>query len=408
MDGHTILICDDSATTRDVLCTMLGFEFHVLSAGSGEEALALCQNSFADLILLDVQMPGIDGFETCRRLKADGRNSNLPVIFMTGSKGVGSKVQGFDAGGVDFVDKPGCEEDLAEMSARIRTHLTIRDQRCQLERQNQELQRVQQQLIVQEKLASLGQLTAGIAHEIKNPLNFVVNFSQSVSDLIADLKTELAKTESERDREELDYILTELPGIARDIKANGDRAVRIINGMLEHSRGERGTRRQIDLNVLLEEYVNLAYHGMRSHKRHFNSTIRFDFDPALNERKISLTPQSFCRVVLNLATNAFQAMQSKYEDLGAQGYFPQLSVSTEERSSLVRIVFRDNGPGIPQEIREQIFEPFFTTKASGEGTGLGLSIAHEVVTREHKGRLLCDSKEGEWTEFTVLLPKGDK
>jgi CheY-like chemotaxis protein len=286
MDEHTLLICDDSDTVRDVLCTILGFEFNVIPASSGAETLKLCQNSFVDLILLDVQMPEMDGFETCRQLKADSKSSSLPVIFMTGSQGVGSKVQGFEVGGVDFVDKPEKEEDFAEITARIRTHLTIREQRRKLEAQNREIHKAQERLIVQEKLASLGQFTAGVAHEIKNPLNFVVNFSQSIGELIDDLKFQLAKPEEKRDQEEIDYILNELPDTARDIKANGDRAVRIINGMLEHSRGERGTRREIDLNVLMEEYVNLAYHGMRSHNKDFNTHIRYDFDPDLNSQKI--------------------------------------------------------------------------------------------------------------------------
>lgn len=402
----TILVCDDSETVRDVICAMLSYEFRCVPASCGKEALDICRSSLVDLVLLDVQMPGMDGFETCRQLKAQPKSRDIPVIFMTCSQGIGNKVQGFEAGGVDFIEKPGGPEDFKEISARIQTHLTIQEQKRQLETQNRELQRAQQRLTAQETLAGLGQLTAGIAHELKNPLNFVVNFSQAITELIDDLNTELAKPEAERDRDEIEEILRELPDTARDIKANGDRAVRIINGMLEHSRGERGTRRKVDLHLLLQEYVNLAYHGMRSHDKTFNTEIRFDFAQDLEGQKIALTPQSFCRAILNLATNAFQAIQSKCaSQKNISGYRPLLLVCTYTRKHHIRISFRDNGHGIPQEIRQRIFEPFFTTKPAGEGTGLGLSLCHDIITKEHKGRMLCDSKEGEWTEFKIDLPR---
>lgn len=410
-DKSTILIVDDSPTIAEVFQHYLeyaSYKAHI--AECGEKALQLvAEQPLPDLILMDVMMPGIDGFETCRRLKDNETTKDIPVLFFSGSTmKIEDKLRGFEVGGLDYIDKDG---EMEEILARIGTHLTIRRQQQQLrehERQLedtlQRLETMQQQLIVQEKLASLGELVAGIAHEIKNPLNFVCSSAQIIQEFTEDLKAELEKEEP--DQEELEYLLHEIPDAAKDIKENGDRAVRIIQGMLAHSRGEKGSRTLTNINLLVQEYVKLSYHGMRAQDQSFNAAIESEYDSVLDTQEINIVPQDISRVVLNIASNAFQAMRAKYESLNTtNGYTPTFFASTQDAEKFVKILLRDNGPGISAEIQEKIFEPFFTTKPTGEGTGLGLSLSYDIICKEHAGEMSVRSKEGQYTEFTILLPK---
>jgi signal transduction histidine kinase len=274
----------------------------------------------------------------------------------------------------------------------------------ELDKTLQSLQATQDQLIQSEKMASLGQLTAGIAHEIKNPLNFVNNFSELSIDLAKELQEELEKMASGLDPKDLDYLLEiirDLEGNAQKIQDHGKRADSIIRGMLLHSRGKSGERQPTNLNNLLEEYVNLGYHGMRATDPSFNVKIESDYDPDLG--MVEVVPQDISRVFLNIVNNACQATAQKKQEL-KEAYFPILSVSTKKTEDAVVIRIRDNGKGIPQDIMDKIFNPFFTTKDAGKGTGLGLSISYDIVVQEHQGTLKVESEPGEFTEFIIQIP----
>ena len=255
--------------------------------------------------------------------------------------------------------------------------------------------------MVQEKLASLGQLTAGIAHEIKNPLNFINNFAELSEDLVKELREEFDDHRDKFDKKTLDYIdeiMYDLANNSVKISEHGKRADGIVKGMLEHSRGKSGEFQEVALNELLEEYLNIAYHGMRARDAEFNVTLETDFDETVGS--VSVVPQDISRVFLNILNNAFDAVNSRREQNS-----PTVWITTKKLDKKIEIRIRDNGGGIPQEIRDQIFNPFFTTKPTGQGnTGLGLSISHDLITKVHQGKLILETKTGRFTEFVLILP----
>ncbi|MCX6305192.1 MAG: cache domain-containing protein [Bacteroidetes bacterium] len=267
------------------------------------------------------------------------------------------------------------------------------------------LQAAQAQLVQSEKMASLGQLTAGIAHEIKNPLNFVNNFSELSVELTQEMLEELGKlsgTLAPKDMEYLTGIITDLQGNVKKINDHGKRADSIIRGMLLHSRGKSGDRLPTDLNAMLAEYVNLGYHGMRATDNTFNIRIESDYDPALG--MVTVVPQEISRVFLNMINNAFYSTAQKKKEL-SESYFPLLAVSTRDLGETAEIRIRDNGKGMPAAVAEKVFNPFFTTKPAGSGTGLGLSISFDIIVQQHRGRIVVDSVEGDYAEFIITLPK---
>jgi signal transduction histidine kinase len=292
-----------------------------------------------------------------------------------------------------------------DITERSRSETAIREARDAAEAALTDLKAAQGRLIQAEKMASLGQLTAGIAHEIKNPLNFVNNFASLSVELLDELKeaAEPALTGLDEDkREELDETIGMLTGNLEKIAEHGRRADNIVKSMLEHSRGVSGERREVDLNALVEESLNLAYHGARAQDQSFNITLERDFDIAL--KPIELVPQDMTRVFLNLFGNGFYAA-SKRAQVNGNGFRPVLHVATHEAGDAVEVRVRDNGTGIPVNIRDKLFQPFFTTKPTGEGTGLGLSISYDIVTQQHGGTIAVDSEEGSFTEFTIRLPR---
>lgn len=268
-----------------------------------------------------------------------------------------------------------------------------------------QLKQTQNQLVVQEKLASLGALTAGIAHEIKNPLNFVNNFAALTVDLAAELNAEVQQQYDrldEKTRQNLSDILGDIQLNATKIAEHGKRADGIIKSMLEHSRGDVGEMQATDLNKMLEDFMNLAYHGMRAQDPGFNVKIEKHFDPQLGLLKIN--PQAISRVIINICNNGFYATREKQKKSGA-AYQPTMTMITSSVNDKVEIRIRDNGSGIPKTILDKIFNPFFSTKPTGTGTGLGLSISHDIVTQMHKGELNVQTEEGQYTEFIIRLPK---
>ncbi|HEY1431606.1 MAG TPA: ATP-binding protein, partial [Stellaceae bacterium] len=274
------------------------------------------------------------------------------------------------------------------------------------ERALRELQAAQASLLHAQKMAALGQLTAGIAHEIKNPLNFVNNFAGLSVELLDELKETAAPAIAglaEDERADVDEIVGMLTGNLEKIAEHGRRADGIVKSMLEHSRGESGERREVDLNNLVEEALNLAYHGARAQDQKFNITLERDFADAI--APIELVPQDITRVCLNLFGNGFYAATKRAREGGDPKFKPTLTASTHDLGETVEIRVRDNGTGIPPEIRDKLFQPFFTTKPTGEGTGLGLSISWDIVTQEHGGTIEVDSRVGDFTEFAIRLPR---
>ncbi len=275
--------------------------------------------------------------------------------------------------------------------------LLIRREKERLEKTLAELRATQAQLIHAEKMASLGELTAGIAHEIKNPLNFINNFSDVSTELLDEVVEEL----NNGDHKEALLIIEDLKTNLQRIVGHGRRADSIVNGMLMHSRGDSQGREMSDLNALCDEYLRLAYHGLRARDKSFNAEMQTDFDDALPNANVA--PQQIGRVLLNLITNAFHAVSEKSSEAGAAGFHPLVTVKTARHEGAFRITVSDNGNGIPDNILDKIFQPFFTTKPTGSGTGLGLSISYDIV-KAHGGSISVHSRAGEGTDFVVSLP----
>lgn len=280
----------------------------------------------------------------------------------------------------------------------------LEQKRAAVEEALKELKSTQDQLVQQEKLASLGQLTAGIAHEIKNPLNFVNNFSEVSIEMIGEVKEERAKSQASRDESLVDEILDDIQANLEKIHEHGSRANGIVTSMLHHSRGGSGKKESIDLNALIKEYANLSFHGMRAGKNPINVEITLDLDSDLG--LVSLIKEDFTRVIINLCNNAFDAMRQKSEKIKdtSEKYFPALTIRTKTDHGKVIIEVKDNGPGIPDEIKDKIMQPFFTTKKGTEGTGLGLSITNDIV-KAHGSTLNVETKVGTGAEFIVQIPQ---
>lgn len=287
--------------------------------------------------------------------------------------------------------------------ARYEDFKQLEDAKNRVELTLSELKATQSQLIQSEKMASLGELTAGIAHEIQNPLNFVNNFSEVNSELIAEMKDELSKGNIE----EAKSIANDIDENEKKIIFHGKRADGIVKGMLQHSRSSSGVKEPTDINALADEYLRLAYHGLRAKDKSFNASMKTDFDESIGN--ILVVPQDMGRVILNLITNAFYAVteRKKQASTGSSGqhYEPTVSVSTRKLQDKVEIRVKDNGNGIPQRVLDKIFQPFFTTKPTGEGTGLGLSMSYDIITKSHQGEIRVETKENEGSTFIITLPQ---
>ncbi|MDA9442504.1 ATPase [Bradyrhizobium sp. CCBAU 51745] len=285
----------------------------------------------------------------------------------------------------------------------VRLFEEVQERTRELSRSLDDLRTAQDRLVQTEKLASLGQLTAGIAHEIKNPLNFVNNFSSLSMELIDELNEVLQSAQLDsKAKEEVDELTHMLKGNLDKVVQHGRRADSIVKNMLLHSREGSGEHRPADINAILEESLNLAYHGARAEKSNFNVTLKRDFDPAAG--MVDIYPQEITRVFLNLISNGFYAA-AKRKESGADGFEPTLSASTKNLGDKVEIRIRDNGTGIPQDVKEKMFNPFFTTKPAGEGTGLGLSMSHDIVVKQHGGTIDVNTTPGAFTEFIITLPR---
>ena len=285
------------------------------------------------------------------------------------------------------------EETIEELEQKRKA---IEETNAALNKSLEDLKATQSQLIQSEKMASLGELTAGIAHEIQNPLNFVNNFSEVSNELIDEMIEEIENN----DLEEVKAIASDVKQNLEKINHHGKRADGIVKGMLQHSRSSDGIKEPTDINVLADEYLRLAYHGLRAKDKSFNATLKTDFDKSIG--MINMASQDIGRVILNLITNAFFAVDEKNK-FGEENYEPTVSVSTKKRNKKLEITVSDNGNGMPKKVLKKIFQPFFTTKPSGQGTGLGLSLSYDIV-KAHGGELKVKTKKDEGTEFTIILP----
>jgi signal transduction histidine kinase len=346
-------------------------------------------------------MPEMDGITALKQIKADSKLQEMPVIMVSGLVEVASVVRCIEEGAEDYLTKP---LDPVILSARINAWLerkrlrdAARNRSEELERALQELKATQDRLVSHEKLASLGALTAGIAHEIRNPLNFVTNFAQLAVELVRELRQRLPELTG--DTAEL---LRDLEQNVAKIEEHGRRADHIVRGMLLHARSQPGQRQLTDLNQLVAEAANLAYHGMRGQNATFHVAVETDLDRALPPLEVS--PQDLSRVVFNLMNNALYAAHQKRQKAGPN-FQPRVRVQTRNGEDAVELRFWDNGDGISPQLREKIFAPFFTTKPAGAGTGLGLSISYDIIVQMHNGSLRVESEEGRYAEFIVTLPK---
>ena len=342
---------------------------------------------------LDRQVHEVDGeIHSEHNLVVDGekRYFNSVRFPIPNEEGSISGIGGIE---LDITERKAAEEDL-------------RIAKVQAEEALSELKQAQARLVTTEKMASLGQLTAGIAHEIKNPLNFVNNFSETSVELLDELHEAVGPVQEhldEDEREDVEDIFKTLKGDLQKIQHHGSRADGIVKSMLLHSRGDAAEQVTTSVNGLVKEAVQLAYHGERARDKAFQATLEEEFGNSTGEA--DLVPQEITRVLVNLLSNAFYAVTKRSLEEESGDYEPTVSVTTLGKEDSLEIKIRDNGIGIPSEVRDKLFEPFFTTKPTGEGTGLGLSMCFDIVVQKHGGDIVVDSAPGEFTEFALTLPR---
>lgn len=410
-----ILIVDDNATNLSLLSEALtseGWRFRV--AVDGESAIAQVERHQPELILLDVQMPGIDGFETCRRLKANPVTQNIPIIFTTALADVESKVQGFSLGAVDYIPKPFAQE---EVIARVRVHLQLQQLTQSLEEQIRDrtsaLQKAQVQLVQQEKLSTLGELIAGIAHEMNNPIGFIVNNIPPLQEYIVAITELLQLYEKEYPvptatlttfihNLDLQFVLEDLTKIVSSIEVGSERIQSLSNSLRSFSRSDSDSKLPADLHTGMDSTLMILQHRLKPNGDR----------PAIDVIKsYGKLPDVYCylgemnQVFMNILANAIDALDEAIMQGKMSDRIPQIQITTDVNAQKMAVIkIADNGIGIPERLKQRLFEPLFTTKPVGKGTGLGLSIAHQIVVEKHNGTMDVHSQPGIGTEFTIAIP----
>lgn len=410
-DKATILVVDDTATNLEVLSTLLEqVGYQVAIATDGESALESALIMPPDLILVDVMMPGIDGFETCRRFKQEEATQAVPIIFTTSLYATAEKVKAFSMGAVDYITKPFQTE---EVLARIQTHLKLSylNQRLELRvtelnQTLEELKRTQAQLVQSEKMSGLGHLVAGIAHEINNPINFIYGNAKHVNAYTEGLIEMLQLYHqrypnpsedilSKAEELDIDFICQDLPKLTGSMRDGANRIQKLVLSLRNFSRLDEAAYKLADVAEGLDSTLRLLQHRLKATENHPAIEIVRDFDAV---PLVECYPSELNQVFMHVFKNAIDAFDR------SQSTNPQIQVRVSRlHQNWVKIDIADNGPGIPTEVQNKIFDPFFTTKPVGSGTGLGLSISYQIIEEKHQGKLRCQS-DGKGTEFSIRLP----
>lgn len=422
LERGVVLIVDDTATNLEVLSdTLAAAHFTVAIALDGESALEQTQYKPPDLILLDVLMPGIDGFETCRRLKADPRTRDIPVIFMTAVSETDNKIKGLSLGAVDYITKPFQRE---EVLARVKVHLKlyrltrtleqkVAERTADLSQALEELKQTQMQLIHSGKLATLGELAAGLAHEINNPVGFLAGNLEPAQEAVEEVFTLLdlyrgafpegtAAIAAQTEAMELEYLREDLPQMFKSMRVGIERIQAIMNSLRVFSRRDAAAAAAVNIHEGLDSTLMILTSRLKAHNGRFPIEVVKYYDPLLPT--IRCYPGPLNQVFMNVLANAIDAL----DDFLIGSPSPtkgEITIRTETvPGGAIAITIHDNGPGIPPAMRDRIFEPFFTTKPPGKGTGIGLSISRKIITEQHQGHFFCVSEGGGGTTFRIEIP----
>jgi signal transduction histidine kinase len=454
----SILLVDDNPTNLEVLSKSLAYEgFQIAVAIDGESALEQIKYHRPALILLDVMMPGIDGFETCRRLKANPETADIPVIFMTGISDTEEKVSGLSLGAVDYITKPFQHEELI---ARVRVHLklqnltgTLKSQNYQLKEEIErreateaklivanrnlealsaeleirvnertselsqaikDLQQAQLQLVQQEKLSALGQLIAGIAHEINNPVGFIYGNITHASEYLEDLLKVFSlykhhyphprqEIQEELENLELDFVAKDLPAVLRSIRTGAERIRSLVLGLKVFSRLDEAEVKDANIHECIDSTLMILNSRIKQYANGHEIRVEKDYSELPS---ITCHPGQLNQVFMNILSNAIDALEDKDKERQETDWWPEIKIKTQiTNNDYVAIRIMDNGTGIPEHIKHKIFDPFFTTKPVGKGTGLGMSISYQIITEKHQGSLECFSTPGKGTDFLIAIPK---